>query len=184
MRSRSSLAALIASALLLRGCSPQERPPRVQAVKVPKTTIGEVRRPAAQPPSAAEYVARAGALDLYEIAAAELALQRSANRSVRDYAAMMSQAHKGTSSQLSLAGRRLNLLPARALDPTYQLRLGQLRSAPSFDLAYKRQQQTVHQEALALHSSYAARGTSPTLRPVAKAAVPIMQRHLRLLRYL
>ena len=61
--------------------------------------------------------------------------------------------------------------------------MDQLRSAQSFDAVYKSQQLTVHREALAIHSAYATRGSSPTLRPVASAAVPIMQRHLRLLRY-
>jgi len=134
--------------------------------------------------SAADYVTRAGAIDLYEIAAAEIALQRSGSGSVRDFAGMMIRAHKGTSSQLSFAGRRLDLLPARTMTRKYQVMMEQLRSAQSFDAAYKSQQLKVHREALAIHSAYATRGSSPTLRPVASAAVPIMQRHLRLLRYL
>ncbi len=97
---------------------------------------------------------------------------------------MMIAAHKGTSAQLSFAGRRLNLLPPATLDPKRQALLEQLRSSADFDRLYREQQSTVHVEALALHRSYAARGTSPTLRPVASAMVPIIERHIRLLRYL
>jgi hypothetical protein len=42
----------------------------------------------------------------------------------------------------------------------------------------------VHQEAEALHSRYSASGTSPTLRPVAALLLPIVQRHLRMIKYL
>jgi putative membrane protein len=97
---------------------------------------------------------------------------------------MMIQAHKGTAAQLSFAGRRLNLLPSAMLDARHQAMLVQLQSAPNFDAVYRQQQMTVHQSALALHRSYEARGSSPTLRPVAAAAVPVIERHLRMLRYL
>ena len=97
---------------------------------------------------------------------------------------MMIQAHRGTSAQLSLAGRRLNLLPSATLDARRQALIDRLQAAPNFDALYKQQQLAVHQDALTLHRNYAARGTSPTLRPVAAAIVPVIERHLRLLRYL
>jgi len=134
--------------------------------------------------SAADYVEKAAAIDLYEIEAAQLALQRSGRGSVRDFASMMVEAHKGTSSQLALAGRRLNLLPSRTLAPEYSARFELLRAAADFDTTYVRQQWAAHQEALAIHEAYAARGTSPTLRAVARATLPVIRRHLRLLRYL
>jgi hypothetical protein len=45
-------------------------------------------------------------------------------------------------------------------------------------------QRETQQRALALYQSFAARGDSPTLRPVAAADIPIIERHLRLLAYL
>lgn len=134
--------------------------------------------------SPAAYVAAAGAIDLYEIRGSELALQRASMQRTRDFAETMIRDHKGTSSQLSLAGRRLNLLPSATLDARHQAMLDQLGSAADFDAAYKRQQVAVIADALALHSAYASRGTSPTLRPVAAATLPVIQRHQRLLRYL
>jgi putative membrane protein len=47
-----------------------------------------------------------------------------------------------------------------------------------------RAQRLIHQQALALDKNYAAHGDSPTLRPVAAAAVPIIERHLAMLAYL
>ena len=96
----------------------------------------------------------------------------------------MIQAHKGTSAQLSLAGRRLNLLPSATLMAHEQAMLDSLQSSSRFDAEYIRDQRAVHQEAINLDSGYAANGASPTLRPVAKASLPVEQRHLRLLAYL
>ena len=123
-------------------------------------------------------------MDLFEVRSAELALRRSSSARIKEFAAMMIPAHRGSAAQLSLAGRRLNLLPSAVLSPKYQAMLNQLQSATDFDSLYRRQQVVVHQEALNLHSRFAARGASPTLRPVASAMVPVIERHLRLLRYL
>jgi putative membrane protein len=120
-------------------------------------------------------------MDLFVIRSSELALQRSSSARVRDFATRMIEAHKGTSAQLSLAGRRLNLLPSATLQPQHQAMLDALAASSSFDADYVRDQRTVHQRAVALDSAYAARGASPTLRPVAAAALPIEERQLRLL---
>ena len=134
--------------------------------------------------SDAAYVATGSAIDLYEIRSSEMAMERSSNAAVREFAGMMISAHKGTSSQLSLAGRRLNLLPSATLSARYQTMLDSLQGAANFDTLYRQQQTAVHREAVALHAAYAARGTSPTLRPVAAAILPVIQRHQRLLAYL
>jgi putative membrane protein len=135
-------------------------------------------------PSDATFVAANASFDLFVIRSSELALQRSASPRVRDFAASMIAAHKGTSAQLSLAGRRLNLLPSAILRPGEQAILDALKASSRFDADFVRGQRVVHQQAVALDSAYAARGRSPTLRPVAAAALPIEQRHLRLLAYL
>ena len=166
--------------LLLASCARDVRPPAPSPA--PRQQVQ--RRPAPAPVSTSAYFANAAAIDLFEIRSSEMALQRSSSQRVREFASMMVAAHKGTSAQLSLAGRRLNLLPSARLDPKRQAMLDRLQAATNFDAVYRQQQLAVHQEAQALHRNYAARGASPTLRPVAAAMVPIVERHLRLLRYL
>jgi putative membrane protein len=90
--------------------------------------------------------------------------------------------HKGTSAQLSLAGRRLNLLPSATLLPRHQAMMDELSASGDFDAIYHRQQIAVHQAAVKLHSDFAARGESATLRPVAKNAAAIVRRHLDMMR--
>ena len=143
-----------------------------------------VATPSQPAPSAAVFVATNGSIDLFVIRSSALALQRSSSPRVRDFASRMIAAHKGTSAQLSLAGRRLNLLPSASLRPAEQAMLDALEASGSFDADYIRDQRRVHQEAIALDSAFAANGPSPTLKPVASAALSIEQKHLKLLAYL
>lgn len=159
-----------------------ERPAEQQRPATARRPPPPVSRGAA--PSDASFVAANASIDLFVIRSSELALQRSSSPRVRDFASTLIAAHKGTSAQLSLAGRRLNLLPSATLLPGEQAMLDALQASSRFDAEFVRDQRLVHQQAVALDSAYAARGRSPTLRPVAAAALPIEQRHLRLLAYL
>lgn len=172
---------LSVSLALLAGCARNEEVASASVPSPVREVPLSVRRVAISP---ATYVATASSIELYEIQSAELALQRARKKRVRDFATMVLESHKGASMQLSLAGRRLNLLPSATLDPPHQAMIEQLRSSADFDAAYRAQQIAVNRDALALHQDYAALGTSPTLRPVAASLVPVFQRYLRMLRYL
>ena len=161
--------------LMLAGCQPSERAPRPR----PPGPIVQPPGPAA---SAAEYMASAASIDLFEIQSSQIALSRARNAFHRNFASMMISAHQGTSAQLSFAGRRLNLLPSATMLPRHQAMLAELSASADFDATYHRQQIAVHEEALRLHSSYARNGASPTLRPVAANAAPIVRRHLEMMR--
>jgi putative membrane protein len=168
--------AFAATALILSGCAtktpaPQPRPPAT-----------ETGRPIRGPVSPATYVAQAASIDLFVIRSSELALSRASNSAVRDAATRLIASHRGTAAQLSFAGRRLNLLPGATLLPQHQVLLDELSSSSDFDRSWVRIQRSVHGEALALHSDYARRGTSPTLRPVAVNATAVEQADLALLR--
>ncbi len=172
------LAAMAAASLA--ACATREPPPTARAPSA------ETRPPVViRPLFPADYMAAASSIDLFTIRSAELALARSANPRLRDFARTMIADHQGTSAQLSFGGRRLNLLPSATLLPAHQVMFDALSSASGdFDAAYRRHQLTVHQAALRLHGDFAARGESPTLRSVARNAVPIERRHLNLLRRL
>jgi putative membrane protein len=135
-------------------------------------------------PSGRDYLAQAASLDLFAIEASNLALQRARNPRIRDFASLMIRAHGGTSAQLSFAGRRLNVLPSTRMLAYHQAMLDELSASSDFDAAYRRKQIAVHQAAVKLHGDFAARGASPTLRGVARNAVPIEVMHLKLLRRL
>src|SRR5512139_1227465 len=129
--------------------------------------------------SAAAYVAAASSIDLYQVKSAELALQRAQDPANRAFAERALSAHQGTSAQLSMAGRRLNLLPGATLDPQHQAMLDALQATGDFDNIYRAQQKIVLQEGVRLHSNYAKSGSSPTLRPVAANAESVMKANLQ-----
>ena len=180
LRPKANPLALIAL-LLAAGCAREEQPR--SPAPPPRVSLIRPRAPAASI-TPAQYVAQASSIDLFLIGASELALQKSSNPRTREFAQIEIAGHKGTSAQLSLEGRRLNLLHSATLSQRHQAMLNSLEAATDFDGIYRRDELAVHQEAEALHSRYATSGTSPTLRPVAQVVLPIVERHLRMLKYL
>lgn len=132
--------------------------------------------------SSAAYVAMASSIDLYQVKSAQLALERAQDPANRAFAQRALNASQGTSAQLSMAGRRLNLLPSATLNPEHQAMLDALAVTGDFDNTYRSQQNIILQDGLRLHSSFAKSGQSPTLRPVAANAENVMRANLQALR--
>ena len=163
----------LAAIILVAGCGRREAP-------VPPSPPAPVTRPPVglpRPLSVTSYVATAASIDLYAIRAGELAMERGNARS-RDYAARLIEDHRGTATQLSFAGRRLNLLPAAQMAPPHQAMIDALSGAGDFDATFRRQQIDIHQSSQRMHAAFAARGDSPTLRPVGANAAAVEARHL------
>jgi predicted outer membrane protein len=170
-------AALLLAAGTLAGCATRQPGP---TEPYPNATYPA--RPLPGGVSPATYVAQAASIDLFVVRSSELAQLRSVNPRLRNVANELRAGHEGLASQLSFAGRRLNLLPGATMLPQHQAMFEELAASTDFDRAYLRLQRAVHGEALGLHSNYAARGGSPTLRPVAANAAALERRHLELLR--
>ena len=130
------------------------------------------------------FVALAGSQSLYSVRASEMAVSRVSSSKLRAVADDIAHQQLAIGAQLSFAGRRLDLLPSAEIDARHQAMLDELRGASDFDATYKRQQSAVLTEAWALHRAYAVQGSSPTLRPVAAMAAPILGREVSALRKL
>jgi putative membrane protein len=169
--------AALALPFMLLACAREQAPPAPPAESISRPAHGAVVSDAA-------FVATNGSIDLFAIRSSELALQRSSSARVRELAETMIRDHQGTSGQLSLEGRRLNLLPSATLRPVEQAMLDALQSSSRFDADFVNDLRTVHEQAIALDAAYLANGRSPTLLPVAASALPVEQRHQRLLAYL
>lgn len=130
---------------------------------------------------AATYVKKAGAGDLYEMQSSRLALEKSQDGEIRDFAQMMIRDHEQTTQAVKEAAREAEMTPPPpALDARQQQMMAKLRSASaaSFDRLYVEQQRKAHRMALDLHNSYSAHGDTPALRQAAASAVPVIQKHL------
>jgi putative membrane protein len=134
------------------------------------------------PTMAMPYSMKAGASDLFEIQSSQIALQKSQNPNVRQFAQMLIAHHTQTTQTLMMQARAAGMTPPPPqLEPMQADMIRQLQAAPAgpgFDRLYITQQIPAHEMALALHQNYAARGDTPQLRTAAAGAVPLVQQHL------
>ena len=134
-----------------------------------------------------EYVRMAGASDLYEIESSQLALQKSRNPEVREFAQRMITHHRHTTDMVMAAARDAGLTPAPPqLMPMQRDMVAQLRSAEGadFDRMYVTQQRKAHEMALTLHSNYSRSGNSGELSRIAEEAEPVIRGHIERLQSL
>jgi putative membrane protein len=135
----------------------------------------------ATPTDAQAFMAAAGASDLYEIQSSKLALDKSQNVAVKDFAKTMITDHTKTTQAVKDAAAQAGLTaPEPTLTPEQQAMIDKLQplSGHEFDVAYAEQQLPAHQQALLLMTNYAANGDTPALREAARTAIPIIEHHL------
>lgn len=128
-----------------------------------------------------EYVATAGASDLYERQASQTVLETTSNPAVKSFATMMLSAHAQSTAEVKAAAMKSKvkaappmLMPAQA-EMIAQL---QAETGPARDAAYIAQQKAAHGQALAVQQAYAADGTAPALKMAAGKIVPVVQDHI------
>ena len=133
------------------------------------------------PTDAASFIKTAAASDLYETESSKLALDKSKNKDVRDFAQMMITDHAKTTAGVKAAAAKANLTvspPELSADQQKMMDTLQPLSGADFDKAYLAQQLPAHQQALALMQNYAAKGDTPALQDAAKTAIPIVEKHI------
>lgn len=131
---------------------------------------------------AALFVRQAVMGDMFEITAAEIALQRTRSADVRAFAQMMKTDHEQSEDKISNAVSDNNLstpLPTR-LDLKHQQLVDQLKTATDadFDHRYIATQIDAHQEALRLYQHYGPTAEEPSLKAIAQEGTAVIQRHL------
>jgi putative membrane protein len=137
--------------------------------------------------SAADYVAKAGAGDMYEIRSSRIVLGSTRNPAIRNFANRMITDHSQSTAMVKAAAHRSGMTPRPPmLDRDQRAMLAQLRAAHGRDRdgLYVSQQKTAHDQALALHQGYAADGDKPALQAAAAKIVPVVQHHIAMLNHL
>ena len=138
----------------------------------------------AQAMSPSEYVAAAGAGDLYERTSSKIVLDSTRNAQLRNFAQMMIEQHTQSTADVVRAAKQARLTPKPPkLNAAQQRMIAQLRAASGTarDAAYIAQQKTAHDQALAIHSSYATNGTAAPLKAAAAKITPVVQQHIAML---
>jgi putative membrane protein len=140
---------------------------------------------AAQVMTPPEYVATAGASDLYEIISSQAVLQTTRNPQLRAFAqTMITQHTQGMADVKAAAARsKVHAAPPR-LNLLQQESVTELRSENGItrDAAYIAQQKAAHGKALDVQKAYALEGTASALQAAAMTIVPVVIDHIVMLR--
>ena len=145
-------------------------------------TVGKAS--AATTTSADTFVENAAIGDLYEIAAARVALSRAHSEQLRSAANKMIDDHTTATNHLKAALEMNETHGVRsapkALDSRRETMLKHLEDAPAdaFDSTYLDQQVLAHEETVSLMRSYSEGGDNPQLRSFASGTLPVVERHL------
>ncbi len=147
--------------------------------------VGETSAATLGSVNASAFVENAARSDMLEIRAGKLALGRSHDPAVKDFAREMIKAHTETTRALK-AHLPPGLTPPAELDQRRQGMLDDLKASKpaEFDKRYIDQQVAAHQEALTLMKGYAAHGDRTRLKAAAAKAVPIVEHHLEMAKQL
>lgn len=158
----ATVAAFMAAAPVAAQTQPPPVPPAAKAQAVP-------------------FLEAAGMSDVFEITSSQIALQKSQNPQVREFATEMIGHHTMTTNAALAAAKAGGVTPPPpVLDAAHRAMITELLSAgpANFDRVYVAQQVPSHEGALELQTAYAEGGDVASLRGAAKAAVPLVRDHL------
>jgi putative membrane protein len=139
---------------------------------------------AAQTPSPAEFVAKAGASDTFEIDSGRL-MATSHNTLVKRFAIQMVTDHT-TSTKLVTAAAKADgvRIEKPSLTVGQRTNITALKAVPegkTRDDLYVKQQRAAHDDALALMQAYSASGGASHLKATAAKIVPVVEKHQAML---
>jgi putative membrane protein len=133
--------------------------------------------------STPQFIRKATIGNGFEILSSRIALDRSDNPEIRDFARRMIEAHGQADDQLRdtiyNSGFRLKNMP-NDLDAKHRGMIRQLENTPpgeAFDRLYIRMQIDGHREALNLYNEYARSGKNPAFRELARDLLPEIREH-------
>jgi putative membrane protein len=180
-----SLLASVACAALLSACNQQGASPAVdKAQDAAAAPVGQMSAATMGSNMLSAYVPNAAMGDMYEIQAADIALERSGNAKVKELAQMIKTDHTMASNEFK------GLVPTAAPGETLPTSLDQRRqglidnlrsaSAADFDKVYIDQQIAAHNEAITLHQGFADNTDHPQLAAFSTKVLPKIRGHLEM----
>ena len=133
--------------------------------------------------SAQQFVTKATNANMFEIQSSQLALDKSKNENVKQFAQMIIDDHKKAGSELKsvLSDANANVKAPQTLDQEHAKKLDQLKSAAGtdFDKSYVQMQTDGHEQAVELFQSYSQNGDNPALKSWAGKTLPTLEKHMQ-----
>jgi len=133
-------------------------------------------------PNSARFIHTAGIANTFEIQSSQLALQKTDNADVKQFAQQMINDHSKAGAKLAGITKDDNMpAPPTQLDSKHKKIMGSLqeKSGASFDSAYIQAQTKAHHEAVNLFAKYGRSGENPDLKQFASTTLPTLQNHLQ-----
>lgn len=168
----------VTAAALLSACSERTPEPVDKAQDMASAPVGQTSAATMGSNMQSAYIPNAAMGDMYEIQAADIAIQKSQNADIKALAQMLKTDHTAASNAMKA------MLPAGETAPTAldQRRQGLIdnlssASAANFDMAWIDQQIAAHNEALTLHRGFS--DSDSPLAAHARSVVPKIEMHLR-----
>ncbi|MDF5718788.1 MAG: DUF4142 domain-containing protein [Rhizonema sp. NSF051] len=126
-----------------------------------------------------EFMTKAAQSDTTEIQTSQLALKKSKDQAVKDFAQQMIQAHTNSTQELTqIAGTKGFTLPKGVGSENKPLLTKlQQTNGKSFDRAYMQGQLQAHTKTLAEYQKYIKQGQDPDLQAFAKKIAPVVAEH-------
>lgn len=171
----------LAVAGVLAACSENAPPAVDKAQDAAAGPVGQTSAATMGSNMQSAYIPNAAMGDMYEIQAADIAIERSENAEIKALAEMIKTDHTAASEAMKamLPQAAPGTTPPAALDQRRQGLIDNLKSAPAagFDMTWIDQQIAAHNEALTLHRGFSDQD-SP-LAAHARSVVPKIEMHLR-----
>lgn len=132
--------------------------------------------------SAKDFVEKASIGNRFEVESSQLALSKSQDPAVRDFAQKMIDDHKKAQEELAaiLPTSSVNIASANImLDKKHQKKIEKLQelSGEKFDSKYLSMQKDAHEDAVDLFRDYAKSGDDGALRSFAQQTLPTLEQH-------
>ena len=175
---------LVAFAALVAACSPQGGEKAVdKAQDAVSAPVGQTSAATMGANLASAYAPSAAMGDMYEIQAADIALERAKRADVKALASMIKTDHTAVSTALKTAvtAAAPDIVLPTELDQRRKGLLDNLRTAGvnDFDKVYIDQQVAAHEEAVTLHRGLADNSDAPALAAHARTVLPKIEAHLQ-----
>ncbi len=123
----------------------------------------------------------------FEIKSSQLALQKSNNAEIKQFAEKIVQDHTQLADQMKERLKQANLPEVTPqLDEKHQALLTKLEGEKeaAFDRTYVQAQRKAHKQTVQLLEHYARRGDNKTLKELATNTLPMIKEHLKLAEHL
>jgi len=167
--------------LALAGCSQE---PATDDTAVADQAPAEATPPAdaAIPASGQEYADMASASDLFEIQSSQLALERSQDSQLREFAEMLVADHQKSTAALKQAAQSaqpaITVNPALTAEQQSDMDALSATDDAQFDQAFLDAQVRAHEKALAMLQGYAEQGDVESLTQHASQTAGPVEQHL------